>query len=104
MAAANEAKKHTDILTKAKIQNSNPEFLFASGLYNYYRVQYPESHPLVKPVIMFLITEIKLLGLPNLKTLLETLYSVEMKLLCIWQILTLNTKLTSKIINLFYYS
>lgn len=68
LAAANEAKKaHGYFNEGKKYKNSNPEFLFASGLYNYYRVQYPESHPLVKPVIMFFDNGNKATGLTELE-------------------------------------
>ncbi|CAN1562994.1 hypothetical protein MCERE19_02744 [Spirosomataceae bacterium] len=66
--AASEAKKvHTFFNEGKKYKNENPEFLFASGLYNFYRVQYPESHPIVKPVTMFFETGNKTLGLQELE-------------------------------------
>ncbi len=30
-----------------------PEFYFSSGLYNYYAVQYPATHPIVRPLMSF---------------------------------------------------
>lgn len=66
--AASEAKKaHAFFNEGKKYKNDNPEFLFATGLYNYYRVQYPESHPIVKPVIMFFENGNKKLGLQELE-------------------------------------
>ncbi len=66
--AVSEAKKvHTFFNEGKKYKNENPEFLFASGLYNFYRVQYPESHPIVKPVTMFFETGNKTLGLQELE-------------------------------------
>ncbi len=66
--AASEAKKaHSFFNEGKKYKNENPEFLFASGLYNFYRVQYPESHPMVKPVMMFFEDGNKKLGLLELE-------------------------------------
>lgn len=66
--AASEAKKaHSYFNEGKKYKNENPEFLFASGLYNFYRVQYPESHPMVKPVMMFFEDGNKKLGLQELE-------------------------------------
>lgn len=36
-----------------KLTQIYPDFLFTSGLYNYYRIQYPETHTLVKPIMVF---------------------------------------------------
>jgi tetratricopeptide (TPR) repeat protein len=67
--AASEAKKaHNYFNESKKYKNENPEFLFAAGLYNFYRVQYPESHPMVKPVIMFFEDGNKKLGLQELES------------------------------------
>lgn len=33
--------------------NQNVEFNFTTGIYNYYRIQYPETHPVIKPFIVF---------------------------------------------------
>lgn len=66
--AASEAKKAHNFFNEGKkYKKENPEFLFASGLYNYYRVQYPESHPIVKPVMMFFEDGNKKLGLQELE-------------------------------------
>jgi hypothetical protein len=66
--AASEAKKAYSFFNEGKkYKNENPEFLFASGLYNFYRVQYPESHPMVKPVVMFFENGNKKLGLQELE-------------------------------------
>jgi tetratricopeptide (TPR) repeat protein len=66
--AASEAKKaHSYFNEGKKYKNENPEFLFASGLYNFYRVQYPESHPMAKPVMMFFEDGNKKLGLQELE-------------------------------------
>jgi hypothetical protein len=69
LAAANEAKKaHGYFIESKKYKNSNAEFLYASGLYNYYRIQYPESHPLVKPIVVFFENGNKPLGLSELES------------------------------------
>ena len=66
--AAGEAKKaHTYFNEGKKYKNENPEFLFATGLYNFYRVQYPLSHPLIKPIVMFFEDGNKTLGLQELE-------------------------------------
>lgn len=66
--AASEAKKaHAYFNEGKKYKNENPEFLFASGLYNFYRVQYPESHPMAKPAMMFFENGNKKLGLLELE-------------------------------------
>lgn len=68
MKAAGQAKDAYSYFKEGiKYKNSNPEFLFPSGLYNYYRVQYPESHPIVKPVVFFFENGNKKLGLSELE-------------------------------------
>lgn len=69
MKAAGEAKSaHAYFKEGIKYKNTNPEFLFASGLYNYYREQYPETHPIVKPVMIFFDSGNKKVGLSELET------------------------------------
>ena len=46
--------------------DENPEFYFSTGLYNYYRVQYPESNPVYKPFVWFFREGDKALGLQQL--------------------------------------
>ena len=66
--AANEARKAYAYLKDGKqLIEKNPEFLFTSGLYNFYRVQYPETHPIVKPVMMFLDDGNKKIGMQQLE-------------------------------------
>lgn len=66
--AANEARKAYSYLKDGKqLIEKNPEFLFTSGLYNFYRIQYPETHPIVKPVMVFLDEGNKKLGLNQLE-------------------------------------
>ncbi len=43
------------------------EFYFSTGLYNYYRVKYPEMHPIYKPFMWFFKSGDKALGLEQVK-------------------------------------
>ncbi len=66
--AANEARKAYGYLKDGKkLTDKNPEFLFTSGIYNFYRIQYPETHPIVKPIMVFLEDGNKKLGLSQLE-------------------------------------
>lgn len=66
--AANEARKAYGYLKDGKqLTEKNSEFLFTSGLYNYYRIQYPETHPIVKPVMLFFENGNKKLGIQQLE-------------------------------------
>ncbi len=47
--------------------DQSPEFYFSTGLYNYYRVQYPEANPIYKPFMWFFRTGDKALGLKQLE-------------------------------------
>lgn len=68
LTAAGEAKKaHTYFTQGMKLKNESPEFMFASGVYNYYREQYPVTHPIVKPLLMFFEKGNKALGLRELE-------------------------------------
>lgn len=52
--AVNYAQKAYSFL-KIGLKNTDrqPEFLYASGIYNYYRISYPELHPIIKPFMYF---------------------------------------------------
>ena len=66
--AANEARKAYAYMKDGfGMMERNPEFYFTSGLYNYYRIQYPETHPIVKPVVIFFEDGNKRLGLQQLE-------------------------------------
>lgn len=66
--AANEALKAYSYLKEGfKYPTINPEFYFTSGIYNFYRVQYPESHPIVKSIIWFFEGGNKKTGLQQLE-------------------------------------
>lgn len=68
MKAANEARKAYGYMKDGfGMVERNPEFYFTSGLYNYYRIQYPETHPMVKPVVIFFENGNKRLGLAQLE-------------------------------------
>lgn len=56
--------------------NQNVEFNFTTGIYNYYRIQYPETHPVIKPFIVFFQSGNKSQGLSQLrKATNEALFS-----------------------------
>lgn len=66
--AANEARKAYGYMKDGfKLTESNPEFYFTTGLYNYYRIQYPETHPMVKPLVIFFENGNKRTGLSQLE-------------------------------------
>lgn len=46
----------------------NPEFYFSTGLYNFYREQYPETHPIYKSFVWVFASGNKQLGLEQLET------------------------------------
>lgn len=48
-----------------------PEFLFTTGLYNYFREKYPEKHPLYKPLLWFFRSGDLELGLRQLEMATE---------------------------------
>ncbi|MDH3708716.1 MAG: tetratricopeptide repeat protein [Cyclobacteriaceae bacterium] len=50
-----------------ELMDQSPEFYFSTGLYNYYRVQYPESNPVYKPFMWFFRSGDKQLGLEQLE-------------------------------------
>lgn len=71
--AANEARKALKYYKEGKVfKNSNPEFLFASGIYNYYRERYPDTKPIVKPVMIFFESGNMKLGLVELEKSFKT--------------------------------
>lgn len=65
--AMNIAKGTYDYVKQAiKHKEQFHEFYLTSGLYNYYSVQYPESHPIIKPFMVFFQNGNKDLGLKEL--------------------------------------
>ncbi|MBW8051669.1 MAG: hypothetical protein FVQ77_15295 [Cytophagales bacterium] len=68
LQAVNEARKAYAYMKKGfKLKEQYPEFYFSTGLYNYYVVQYPETHPLYKPFMFFFPGGDKQKGLKQLK-------------------------------------
>lgn len=66
--AAQEGRKLIRYFKESKkLKNDNPEFLFISGLYNYYRERYPEQKPIIKPLMVFFESGNKSLGLRELE-------------------------------------
>jgi tetratricopeptide (TPR) repeat protein len=51
----------------SKLTQTYPDFLFSTGLYNYYVVQYPATHPAVKPLMVFFADGDKAKGLQQLE-------------------------------------
>jgi hypothetical protein len=67
LKAANEARKAYGYLKDGfKLMEKNPEFYATTGLYNFYIEQYPETHPIVKPAMIFFANGNKKLGLDYL--------------------------------------
>ncbi|WPP53505.1 tetratricopeptide repeat protein [Catalinimonas niigatensis] len=50
-----------------ELKEAYPEFYFSSGLYNFYRVKYPELHPVYRPFMLFFRDGDISLGLEQLK-------------------------------------
>ena len=54
LKAVGEANKAYGLMKKGfAIVDTHPEFLFTTGLYNYFREKYPERHPIYKPLLWF---------------------------------------------------
>jgi hypothetical protein len=71
--AAVEAKRAYNIFSEYKnLKSENPEFLFPSGLYNYYSIQYPISHPIAKPAFLILEKGNKKKGMEELEKAFQT--------------------------------
>ena len=65
--AINEANKLYGLIKKGfDLVDDNPEFLFTTGLYNYFRIMYPEKHPIFAPVAIFFKRGDKVLGLEQM--------------------------------------
>ncbi len=66
--AVGEARKaYKSLLEGMKLTAVNPDFLFPSGMYNYYVIAYPETTPLVKPLMVFFKNGNKATGLQQLE-------------------------------------
>ncbi len=68
MKAVSEANKTYQLLKLGfKLSDKIPEFLFTSGIYNYFREKYPEKHPIYKPFVWFFRSGDIELGLRQIK-------------------------------------
>lgn len=68
MKAFSEAKKAYDLIgIGSELSDEVPDFLLTSGVYNYFRVKYPEKHPVYKPLLWFFRDGDKKLGIRQLK-------------------------------------
>ncbi len=69
MEALSEARKAYGYLRAGmKLTGTYPDFYLSTGLYNYYVVQYPQTHPAVKPLMLFFADGNKQTGLAQLET------------------------------------
>ena len=67
MKAVGVAKKAYSHLKRGlSLTDEQPEFLYSSGIYNYYRIEYPETHSIIKSVIWMFADGNKKLGLQQL--------------------------------------
>ena len=54
MKALGEANKAYGLIKRGfDLVGEQPEFLLTTGVYNYFRVKYPERHPVYKPLVWF---------------------------------------------------
>jgi tetratricopeptide (TPR) repeat protein len=68
LKAVGEARRAYSYLKKGfGLMESNPEFYFSTGLYNYYREQYPADHGIVKPLMLFFADGDKAKGLQQME-------------------------------------
>lgn len=66
-AAAEGRKAYSYMKDGFEMAEANPEFYFTNGLYKYYREQYPETHPSIKPFIVFFAKGDKKEGIAELR-------------------------------------
>lgn len=68
LKAINEAKKaYTYIKKGFDLTDESPEFYFSTGLYNFYREQYPETKPIYKSLVWIFPSGDKELGIEQLE-------------------------------------
>ncbi|MFY0655067.1 MAG: tetratricopeptide repeat protein [Cyclobacteriaceae bacterium] len=73
LKALGEARKmYALVKTGFDFVDDSPEFLFSTGLYNYFREKYPERHPIYKPFMWFFKSGDLELGLKQLHEATET--------------------------------
>lgn len=69
MEALSEARRAYGYLRAGmKLTSTYVDFYLSTGLYNYYVKQYPETHPAIKPLMLFFADGDKKLGLQQLET------------------------------------
>lgn len=67
LQSVNYGKRAYNYMKKGfKLTEKYPEFHFSTGLYKYYAVQYPETHPIAKPFMMFFPDGSKQQGLDHI--------------------------------------
>ncbi|MEM0938891.1 MAG: hypothetical protein AAF600_05095 [Bacteroidota bacterium] len=72
MKAVGEASRAYGLLKKGfDLVDEYPEFLFSTGLYNYFIEMYPQKHPIYKPLLWFFRKGDRELGLQQLETAAE---------------------------------
>jgi tetratricopeptide (TPR) repeat protein len=59
-------KAYSHLKRGLSLTEKQPEFLYTSGIYNYLRIEYPETHPMIKSVIWMFADGNKKLGLQQL--------------------------------------
>lgn len=70
--AVGQARRAYGLLKRGfELADENPEFLFTTGLYNYFREVYPDRHPIYKPLMWFFKRGDAELGLQQLKEACE---------------------------------
>ena len=73
MKAVGEANRAYGLLKQGfELVDVFPEFLFTTGLYNYFIEKYPEKHPIYKPFVWFFKSGDMELGLQQLETAAQT--------------------------------
>ena len=72
LKAVGEANRAYSLMKKGfDIVDEYPEFLFTTGMYNYFREKYPERHPIYKPLLWFFRSGDIELGLAQLEKACE---------------------------------
>ncbi len=82
MKAFGEASKAYGLLKKGfDYVEEYPEYLFAIGLYNYFREKYPERHPIYTPLLWFFRSGDRELGLKQLEKASEVTFLTKVEAL-----------------------
>ncbi len=68
LKAVGKIKNTYELIKKGfEMKDKNPEFMFTTGLYNYYREAYPDKYPIYKPFAWFFQSGNRELGLQQLE-------------------------------------